>query len=146
MSRSSDGVSLVVLNRAVHQGSYFVHCLLIFNCFCLSISGLQGRPRNLPRCSPGLFLARVLLLSTEIVQQGQFQRTWHRVAQENRGGRQNTLIRKCWSMLAVQAARRAQEVAHARALELLALTEAYISTSAVQECIHAPLLPSVCLG
>ena len=39
MSRSSGRVGLGVLNRAVHQGSYFVHYLLIFNCFCLSVSG-----------------------------------------------------------------------------------------------------------
>ena len=39
-------------------------------------------------------------------------------------------------MLAAEAARRAQEVAYERALELLA----------VQDCIHSPLLPSVCPG
>ena len=64
----------------------------------------------------------------------------------NRGGRRNRLIRGCWHSLASQAARRAQEVAHARALELLALTEAHVGTPAVQECIHSPLVPSVCLG
>ena len=47
---------------------------------------MQGRPRSLPRCSPGLFLARVLLLSTEIVQQGQLLQSWRRVVRENRSG------------------------------------------------------------
>ena len=135
MSRSSGGVGLGVLNRAVHQVFYLVHYLLIFNCFSLSVSGVQGRPRNLPRCSPGFFLAWVQILSTEIVQQGQLHRTWRQVAQKNRGGSRNSQIRRCWSSLAGQAARRAQEVA-----------QAHVGTPAVYECIHMPLVPSVCLG
>ena len=120
--------------------------LFFFYRFIFSVSGLQGRPRHIPRCSSGLFLARVLLLSTEIVQQGQLRRAWRRVARKNRGGRRNTLIRRFLLTLAVQAARSAQEVAYERALELLALAGAHVDTPAVQECIHSPLLPSVCLG
>ena len=44
------------------------------------------------------------------------------------------------------SARRAQEVVHGRALKLLALAGAHVATPIAQECIHSPLLPSVCPG
>ena len=67
-------------------------------------------------------------------------------AQGHRGGHRNLQMRFPLQLLAVQVTIRAQEVAHGRSLGLLALFETHVATPDVQECIHSPLRPSVCLG
>ena len=67
-------------------------------------------------------------------------------ARRSRNRLRNLRIRLPSAALAIQAAIRAQQVAHGRALELLALAEAYVSILLMQQCIHSPLQSSFCLG
>ena len=120
-----------------------------------SVLRVHRGSRHLLRCSLRSFVVRTLLLATEIVQYGKISRTQRQVsrdprlhlthARRSRNRLQNLHIRLPSVVLAIQAAIKAQEVAHGRALELLALTEAHVFTPMTQECIHSPLPSSVCL-
>ena len=120
------------------------------------VSVIYGRPRRRLRCRPGLFLAKVRLLSAEIVQHLFEGRGRREVAYTRRvrgtaagpgpGGAHNDIFEAHYLASLEKAASTQLELASDRAAELLSLVDAHVAIPAARNCVHWPLTSSVCLG
>ena len=124
--------------------------------FCLFVSVIHGRPRRQLRCHPGLFLAKVRLLDTEIANhlfEGQrcsrTACTGHprsTVGGPSQDRDQNEVFAAHYLASLEQAAMIHQELASERAAQLLSLVDAHVATPAARSCVHWPPSSAVCLG
>ena len=120
------------------------------------VSVIHGRPCRQLRCRPGLFLAKVRLLGTEIANQLFEGQRCSRMAYIGRargtvgcsiqGRAQNEVFAAHYLSSLEQAAMIHQELGSERAAELLSLVDAHVATPAARNCVHWPPSSAVCLG
>ena len=133
----------------IFKNLFCFYCLLVlissYPLVCL-FSDIHGRPRRQLRCNPGLFLAKVRLLGTEIFNHlfkgqrcslpdhtGRARGTFGGPSQ---GRARNEVFVAHYLASLEHAAMIHQELASERAAELLSLVDAHVTTSEAQNCVH----------